>query len=107
MSFLFGNGYEDSNIKILKRRWIWVKYPYFVSKIAKNYPDFVLNALYKGKISEHIVGQEFLAAKYNVFNELRFWVRDKKQSDAETDFLFQHNGTMFPVEVKSGTSGKS
>jgi predicted AAA+ superfamily ATPase len=65
-----------------------------------------LNALYKGKISEHIVGQEFLAAKYNVFNELHFWVRDKKQSVAETDFLFQHDGRMFPVEVKSGTSGK-
>jgi hypothetical protein len=37
---------------------------------------------------------------------LHFWVRDKKQSDAEIDFLFRHNGKMFPVEVKSGTSGK-
>jgi len=65
-----------------------------------------LNALYQGKITEHIVGQEFLAAKYNLMNELRFWVRDKKQSDAEIDFLFPVDGEMIPVEVKSGASGK-
>jgi len=65
-----------------------------------------LNTLYKGKITEHIVGQEFLAAKYNLMNELRFWVRDKKQSDAEIDFLFSVDGEMIPVEVKSGASGK-
>lgn len=65
-----------------------------------------LNDMYKGKISEHIVGQEFLAANYSVFNSLNFWVRDKKQSDAETDFLFKHEGKVFPVEVKSGTSGR-
>jgi hypothetical protein len=39
-------------------------------------------------------------------NELHFWVRDKKQSDAETDFLFSFDGAMLPVEVKSGASGK-
>ena len=65
-----------------------------------------LNAHYKGKIAEHIVGQELLASNYNVLNTLRFWVRDKKQSDAEIDFLYQFDGQMIPVEVKSGTSGK-
>ncbi len=65
-----------------------------------------LNAMYQGKIAEHIVGQEFLAAKYNLMNELHFWVRDKKQSDAEIDFLFPVAGEMIPVEVKSGASGK-
>jgi len=65
-----------------------------------------LNEKYKGKIAEHIVGQEFLAAKYNVLNELHFWVREKKQSNAETDFLYSYDGRMIPVEVKSGASGK-
>lgn len=65
-----------------------------------------LNALYQGKITEHVVGQEFLAAKYNLMNELHFWVRDKKQSNAEVDFLFPFDGEMIPVEVKSGASGK-
>ena len=65
-----------------------------------------LNGVYRGKISEHIVGQELLAAKYNIMNNLHFWVRDKKQSDAEVDFLYFYEGKMFPVEVKSGASGK-
>ena len=65
-----------------------------------------LHAHYKGKIAEHIVGQEFLASKYNIFNTLHFWVKDKKQSDAEVDFLYKFDGQMIPVEVKSGKSGK-
>ena len=65
-----------------------------------------LNGVYRGKISEHIVGQAFLAAKYNIMNDLHFWVREKKQSDAEIDFLYSFQGNTFPVEVKSGTSGK-
>jgi predicted AAA+ superfamily ATPase len=65
-----------------------------------------LNDHYQGKIAEHIVGQEFLAANCNILYGLRFWVRDKKQSDAEIDFLYNFDGQMIPVEVKSGTSGK-
>ena len=65
-----------------------------------------LNAHYQGKIAEHIVGQELLASKTNILHGLQFWVRDKKQSDAEVDFLFQFDGQMIPVEVKSGKSGK-
>jgi predicted AAA+ superfamily ATPase len=65
-----------------------------------------LNDVYHGKITEHIVGQEFLSANFSFLNALHFWVRDKKQSEAELDFLFPFGGTMIPVEVKSGTSGK-
>lgn len=65
-----------------------------------------LNAVYQGRITEHIVGQEFLSMKYNVMNILRFWVRDKKQSNAELDFLFLVDGLMVPIEIKSGTTGK-
>ena len=65
-----------------------------------------LNAHYQGKISEHIVGQEILASNYNILHTLRFWVRDKKQSDAEVDLLYNFDGQMIPVEIKSGKSGK-
>jgi predicted AAA+ superfamily ATPase len=65
-----------------------------------------LNEHYKGKIAEHIVGQEILASKYNILNTLQFWIRDKKQSDAEVDFLYNFDGQMIPVEIKSGKSGK-
>ena len=65
-----------------------------------------LNEHYKGKIAEHIVGQEFLASKNNILHTLQFWIRDKKQSDAEIDFLYNFDGQMIPVEIKSGKSGK-
>ena len=65
-----------------------------------------LNAHYQGKIAEHIAGQELLAYNYNILNTLHFWVRDKKQSDAEVDFLYNFDGQIIPVEIKSGRSGK-
>ena len=65
-----------------------------------------LNEHYKGKITEHIVAQELLASKTNILNSLQFWVKNKKQSEAEIDFLYQFEGQMIPVEVKSGKSGK-
>jgi len=65
-----------------------------------------LNDLYRGKITEHIVGQELLAANYSFLNSLHFWVRDKKQSEAEIDIMYPYNSTMIPVEVKSGKTGK-
>jgi predicted AAA+ superfamily ATPase len=65
-----------------------------------------LNGVYQGKIAEHIVGQELLASNSSFLSTLHFWVRDKKQAEAEVDFLFPYNGTMIPVEVKSGACGK-
>ena len=65
-----------------------------------------LNEHYRGKIAEHIVGQEILASTHNILNSLQFWVRDKKQSDAQVDFLYNFDGQMLPVEIKSGKSGK-
>lgn len=65
-----------------------------------------LDAVYQGKLAEHIVGQELLAARFNVLHELRFWARDKKPSSAEVDFVVAHDQWVIPVEVKAGTSGK-
>lgn len=62
--------------------------------------------VYRGRIAEHIVGQELLARTSSVMNKLQFWVREKKQSSAEIDYIFQHDGKLIPVEVKSGSVGK-
>jgi predicted AAA+ superfamily ATPase len=79
----------------------------FFSGLQKNlFGTKDLNNLYQGKITEHIVGQEILSSDYSFLNSLHFWVRDKKQSEAEIDFMFPYNGGMIPVEVKSGNSGK-
>lgn len=64
-----------------------------------------IQQVYKGKIAEHIVGQELLAAKFAILNELHFWVREKVNSSAEVDFVLLYNSKLIPVEVKSGATG--
>jgi predicted AAA+ superfamily ATPase len=62
--------------------------------------------VYRGRIAEHITGQELLAMSNSIKNKLQFWVREKKQSSAEIDYLYQYNGKLIPIEVKSGSIGK-
>lgn len=64
-----------------------------------------LHAFHQGKIAEHIVGQELFAAGMRDQTQLRFWVREKKQSSAEVDYLFPFQNLLIPVEVKSGKIG--
>jgi predicted AAA+ superfamily ATPase len=60
----------------------------------------------QGKIIEHLVGQELLSFQTLSLSQLHFWVRQKKQSDAEVDFVYPYKGKLVPIEVKSGSSGK-
>ena len=64
-----------------------------------------LNALYQGKIAEHIVGQELLAAHSRQHRPPHFWVREKSGSSAEVDFVYEYKGSVIPVEVKAGKTG--
>jgi uncharacterized protein len=64
-----------------------------------------LNTIYQGTVIEHLVGQELLAAQYSTLHALHFWVREKKESTAEVDYLIQYDGLVIPVEVKSGKEG--
>ncbi|MBT3194748.1 MAG: ATP-binding protein [Verrucomicrobia bacterium] len=59
-----------------------------------------LLAIYRGKLAEQFVAQEMLAT-----DELFYWSREKHGSNAEVDYLSVRNGTIYPVEVKSGSSG--
>ena len=61
---------------------------------------------WRGKIAEQIVAQELLALDFRVSNQRNFWVRNKKDSDAEVDFVLQHEGMVIPIEVKSGHNAK-
>jgi len=65
-----------------------------------------LNSLYHGIIMEHIVGQELLAIDVNSPGKYAFWVREKKQSTAELDFVLPFKDYMIPMEVKAGKTGK-
>lgn len=64
-----------------------------------------LSSVYQGTLIEHLVGQELLSFQTLSLNKLHFWVRYKKQSDAELDFVFPYQGKLIPIEVKSGAKG--
>jgi len=62
-----------------------------------------LLAVYQGAMAEQFVGQELLAAGQD---ELCYWSREAKGSSAEVDFLTAQQGKIYPVEIKSGASGR-
>jgi predicted AAA+ superfamily ATPase len=64
-----------------------------------------LNSIYQGTLIEHLVGQELLAFQYNALSALHFWVKEKKESTAEVDYIYQYDGLIIPIEVKSGKVG--
>jgi predicted AAA+ superfamily ATPase len=70
--------------------------------VAKN-----TEMLNKGGVAEIFAGLEMI--KYDLPEnrpQLYYWHREKRGSNAEVDYLFNVNGDIIPVEVKSGTSGK-
>jgi predicted AAA+ superfamily ATPase len=64
-----------------------------------------LSSIYRGTMIEHLTGQELLATRFDALGEIHFWVREKKESTAEVDFIIQHRGEVIPVETKSGKTG--
>jgi len=66
--------------------------------------DFL--AINAGAVAEQFVGQQMLACR-SCYEDapLFFWVRDKKSSQAEVDYLMNINTDIIPVEVKAGTTG--
>lgn len=61
---------------------------------------------WRGRIAEQMVGQELLALDNRVSAQRVFWVRNKKGSEAEVDFLWQQGHQLLPIEVKSGHNAK-
>lgn len=61
--------------------------------------------VWRGHAAEQIVGQQLWEVlDRNFINIQNFWVRDKKGSNAELDFILQYKGLIVPIEVKSGTN---
>ncbi|MDP4292035.1 MAG: DUF4143 domain-containing protein, partial [Bacteroidota bacterium] len=61
---------------------------------------------WRGHIAEQVVAQELLTSDYRVSHRRNFWVREKKGSDAEVDFIIQYENKVIPIEVKSGHNAK-
>ena len=61
--------------------------------------------VWRGCAAEQIVGQELRQALDDSYMESQcYWVRDKKGSNAEIDFVYQKSGKLIPIEVKSGNN---
>jgi predicted AAA+ superfamily ATPase len=60
----------------------------------------------EGALAEQFIGQELLTVeKPYIDSRLYYWMREKKNANAEVDYLFQQNNNIFPVEVKAGKTG--
>lgn len=62
------------------------------------------DSINKGSIAELFVGLELMKVSYKR-NELYYWQRESRNSQAEVDYLVQKNTRILPLEVKSGTKG--
>ncbi|MDR0937902.1 MAG: AAA family ATPase [Mediterranea sp.] len=64
------------------------------------------NVINKGAIAEVFVGCELLkAASCFERQELYYWRREEKNSNAEVDYVVTRRRSIVPIEVKSGTRG--
>ena len=60
----------------------------------------------EGALAEQFIGQELLTVgKPYIDSQLYYWIREKKNANAEVDYLFQQNNNIFPLEVKAGKTG--
>lgn len=61
--------------------------------------------VWRGHAAEQIVGQELWSVLDRSYTDTQsFWTRDKKGSAAEVDFVYQTQGKVIPIEVKSGAN---
>ncbi len=60
----------------------------------------------QGGITEQVVGQLLRTIEPNYKEpHLYYWLREQKTSNAEIDYLVQHDGSLLPIEVKTGRTG--
>ncbi len=60
----------------------------------------------EGNLAEQFVGQELLCLPpFFSENEIYYWMREKRNSEAEIDYLVQNMNKIVPIEVKSGKTG--
>ena len=76
--------------------------------LAVNYIDLkdILQLNNQGGLAEQLVGQLLRTGEpYYVDPQLYYWIREKKGSLAEVDYLIQHGDKVVPIEVKAGKTG--
>lgn len=61
-----------------------------------------LLAIFRGKLAEQFVAQEFTASRNS---GIYYWSREARGSSAEVDFILEIDEHIVPIEVKSGRGG--
>lgn len=65
-----------------------------------------LQLINKGVLAEIYTGLEILHNKDNSSKaQLNYWHREAKSSNAEVDYVIEHNNRIIPIEVKSSSKG--
>jgi hypothetical protein len=98
----------EGNIK--KRKYLIADTGIFHRLLGLRISDILLQGdfdlINKGAIAELATGLELVkAAPHSRREELYFWHREARNSQAEIDFLTQRDNFIIPIEVKSGTKG--
>ena len=74
-----------------------------ISEFEKIQDVMLVNA---GAVCEQFIGQQLIyLCPFYEEPEIFYWIREKKTSNAEVDYLFSMGSRIVPVEVKSGKSG--
>lgn len=60
----------------------------------------------EGDLAEQFIGQQLLSMYPQYIDaQLYYWNREKRNSEAEIDFVSEVGNTVFPIEVKTGKTG--
>jgi len=106
-----GNGIPlGAEVNLMKRKYLILDSGILQRLLGLKLSDILLESNFelinKGAIAEMAVGLELLkSGSYSQRQELYYWQREARNSQAEVDYLIQKNDKIIPVEVKSGTKG--
>ena len=83
--------------------WLDIGLVNYFAKIQKEYilSTDILDT-WRGKSAEQIAAQELKTLSFDVGGKQNFWIRNKRGSSAEVDFVYVFDGLVIPIEVKSG-----
>lgn len=99
-----------AEVNLTKRKYLIIDSGILQRLLGLNLSDILLESKFdlvnKGAIAELAVGLELLkSSSYSQRQELYYWQREARNSQAEVDYLIQRNDKIIPIEVKSGTKG--
>ncbi len=93
--------------KAPKLFWLDAGLVNYAANIRKEYVvSSDLMDTWRGKAAEQIAAQELKALSFEVGVKRNFWIRAKRGSTAEVDLVYQFDGRIIPIEVKSGHNSR-